>query len=85
MCGTGWSLGWGMGWSMVPGWVWWLAIIGLFVWGVQLLSGSTQNVKTSGDKNESALELLKKRYVCGEIDRKEFEERKADLFGKMKI
>jgi putative membrane protein len=72
--------GFGMGWlGLVMMGVFWVlviaAIILLIRWRVT--SGSSRGRdSTAGD---SALEILKKRYARGEINREEFEEKKRDL------
>jgi putative membrane protein len=53
--------------------IWAVLILGgLFV--VRWLMG-----QGSAHREDSALEILKKRYARGEIDKQEFEERKRDL------
>jgi putative membrane protein len=58
-------------------WIFWIAIIVgiifLVRWVVQ------QSRPGEGKLEESSLELLKKRYARGEIDRNEFERKKKDL------
>jgi len=58
-------------------WIFWIAvivgIIFLVKWAVQ------QNRPVEGKLEESSLELLKKRYARGEIDKEEFEQKKKDL------
>ena len=56
----------------------WIVVIGLIVWAV------TAAVRRPGDTDmtrsgESALEILKRRYARGEINKQEYEERKKDL------
>ncbi len=68
------------GWGMGFGWLFWLVIIGLIIWGVKSLSGPSRN-QGSGTQEESALDILKKRYARGEIDDEEFEEKKRRLLG----
>lgn len=79
MMGSGFSNmmgGWGsfgtLGWfSMLLVWV--LLILGV----IALVRYLT---KTSGGREEkSLLEILERRYAKGEIDKKEFEEKKKDL------
>ncbi|MDO8724442.1 MAG: SHOCT domain-containing protein [Candidatus Methanoperedens sp.] len=59
-------------------------IIGLIFW-ILVIIGSVLLIKylweSSGAKKdqESALEILKKRYVRGDISKEEFEEKKKDL------
>jgi len=68
---------WGQHW-MSGGfmWVFWIAVlIGLFFlvkWIAQQKSGDQK-------PEDNALELLKKRYARGEIDKEEFEQKKKDL------
>ncbi len=70
-------MGGGMGIWMFFGTVFWiLLIVGivlLVVWVVQRASGGSDR------SEESALEILKKRYARGEISKEEFEEKKRSL------
>jgi putative membrane protein len=67
--------GYGMGWFggifMV---LFWIAVIIGIVFLIRWLVQSTRS-----GAGESALDILKRRYASGEIDRKEFEQKKKDL------
>jgi len=61
---------------MVVGLVFWVLVLYvIFSLISRLLSFQSQDVS----KNETPMEILKKRYVRGEIDAQEFERRKKDL------
>ena len=80
MMGAGWGNmmgGWGgfgvMGWlSMFLFWI--LLILGVVAL-IRYLGGSRKR----SDESRSPLDILKERYARGEIDKKEFEEKKKDL------
>lgn len=57
--------------------LWWAIIISLIVWGIKWAARQFGGDSYHG-KN-SALEILKERYVKGEINKSEFEEKKKDL------
>ena len=52
---------------------------GLIVWVIVALVKGSINQNASGDDRNKALNILKERYAKGEIDKKEFEEKKKDL------
>jgi putative membrane protein len=74
----------GMGPGMMWGWwgigfifmimFWGLIILGL-IFLIRWLAGVTKTSKME----ESALDILKKRYARGEINKEEFEQKKKDL------
>jgi len=77
--GWGWMHGmmggwWGMGLIMMLFWVGILVLIGVLIW--RLLEGRDVSERST---EESALEILKRRYARGEIDGEEFEEKRRDL------
>ncbi|MDD5415414.1 MAG: SHOCT domain-containing protein [Candidatus Daviesbacteria bacterium] len=79
----GYNGGWGnmMGWGGFGfGWIFmiifWILIILGVVALVRYLGGTKQS---STDQDKAPLEILKERYAKGEIDKKEFEEKKKDL------
>jgi putative membrane protein len=72
-----WRHGFGWFWPivMIIFWIATLVIVILIIrWGI-LSTGKRQETKS----DESALDILKKRYARGEINKEEFEERKKDL------
>ena len=72
--GTGNMMGWFGGGIMMV--VFWVLLVVFIVWMVREISG-----KNSRSSSSNALEILKERYAKGEIDKKEFEEKKKDLIG----
>ncbi len=86
---SGWqSGGWGMmGSGMMGGFSWWwfmpifmILFWGLVIWGiVALVRGLNGSRGSNSSRADSALEVLKKRYARGEINKEEYEEKKKDL------
>ena len=73
----------GMGFSgMWFGWILWLIIIGLIIWGVITIVNNTKNRPPRGGyylPREDALDILKNRYAKGEIDEEQYETMKKRL------
>lgn len=72
------DMGWGGMWI---GWIFWLIIIAVIVWAIITI---TRNRQKSGQpqgpsQTESPLDILKKRYARGEINKEEFEQMKKDI------
>jgi len=72
----------GMGWGgMWFGWIFLLVILGFIIWGVVSVVNNNrehdrQHYMSHG---ESALDILKKRYARGEINKEQFEQMKRYL------
>ena len=65
---NGLNMGWGMGfWFLVL-----IVVISLFAWGFR-------RSEMCKPKDDDALEILKRRYARGEIDKEEFERIKQTL------
>ncbi|MAO66090.1 MAG: hypothetical protein CL666_13935 [Balneola sp.] len=56
-------------------WIWWLIFIAI----VLLVTFDIVPYRPKTEPNEDALDILKKRFARGEIEREEFEERKKIL------
>lgn len=87
-----WAQGYGHGSGMLGGWGWgadWsVGMIGMLLWWVLIILAITILVRwlISGaahrghpDARDRSLDILKERYARGEIDKKEFEDKKRDL------
>jgi len=76
-----WGPGWGMGWFGIVFMVvfWALILLGIAALVKWIVSGGGGQASQGPRAEDSALEILKKRYARGEIDRQEFEEKKRDL------
>ncbi|OGD30215.1 hypothetical protein A2W60_02215 [Candidatus Azambacteria bacterium RIFCSPHIGHO2_02_46_12] len=60
--------------------VWWVLIITAIVVFIKWLIEQFGE-KKEGPAAKQAMDILKERYARGEIDKKEFEEKKKDLMG----
>jgi putative membrane protein len=74
-----------MGWGYGGGWIWsiimlvfWVAVIVGIFFLIRWLVTST-GVGGQARPEESAVEILKRRYAKGEINKQEYEEKKKDL------
>lgn len=81
MWGGGYDMMWGDGYG---GWAWMGLVHGVLWWallilGIVVLVRVIRRPGSAGGGAESALDILKKRYARGEIEREEFEQRKRDL------
>lgn len=66
---------WGMGFGwffMVAFWI--LVVLGI-IYLIKVIAGDAKK----GEREETALDILKKRYARGEINKEEFEEKKKNL------
>ena len=71
--GWGWGMGFGFGWLfMILFWA--LVILGI-VYLVRMIAGSGKGA----EKEETAMDILKKRYAKGEINKEEFDRIRDDL------
>ena len=76
MMGGGYGMGWFGSIMMI---VFWIALIVGIVLLIRWLVVSTRTASHGTSSGDSALEILKRRYARGEIDKQEFEEKKRDL------
>jgi len=75
-----------MGWGYGMGWFWtiimvvfWIAVVVGIIFLIKWLVISTGAGGRGARSEDSPLEILKKRYARGEINKEEFEEKKKDL------
>jgi putative membrane protein len=57
----------------------WIVFIGVIIWAIVAAVQNSTESKSPGSAADSALDVLKKRYARGEIDKDEFNEKKKDL------
>lgn len=70
---------WGFGWLGML--MFWIAVIFFIALVVKWLLQQGRSDPGGPAQGESALEILKKRYARGEINKEEFEQKKKDFTG----
>lgn len=69
---------WDMGFNWI-GFPFMILFWGLIIWLVIVLIQKLYNQDNLRENKDSALDILRRRYAKGEIDKQEFEEKKNDL------
>lgn len=75
-----------MYWGYGIGWLWtvlnivfWIALIAGIFFLIRWLAVSAKHGGREAKSEDSAMEILRKRYAQGEINREEFEKKRKDL------
>lgn len=61
------------------GFIFMILFWGLIIWGIVYLVRNASSQSNSTTSRKDAMEILKERYAKGEIDKKEFEEKKKAI------
>ena len=56
-----------------------IVILGLIIWAAVNANQKSSGIDATDSKTETPLDLLKRRYAQGEIDKEEYEAKKRDL------
>lgn len=70
------DMGWGGMWF---GWLFWIIILIVVIWIVVRFAGGGQSRQLPPASHETPLDILKKRYAKGEINKEQYEQMKKDL------
>jgi putative membrane protein len=72
---------WGhmMGYGYGGGFMWIIILLALVGIGVYFLLQASKSKGPAGSTTETPIDILKKRYAKGEIDKEEFDRKKKDL------
>ncbi len=70
-------IGWGGGFLMMVFWT--VFVITILIWIFKTVQNRSNRRTFSGLKNETSLDILKKRYARGEISKEEYDKIKKDL------
>ena len=68
------------GWWMLMGWAWMLGFWALIVWAVITLTRRRSDYRPG--QEQSAMEILQRRYANGELSHEEFEEMSRRIRGR---
>jgi putative membrane protein len=71
------NYGWGMGFGF--GWIFMILFWGLVIFGIVYFAQGAVKKSAKSEHEEAPLDLLKKRYAKGEINKEEFERMKDDI------
>lgn len=69
----GWGWGMGFGWAFMV--LFWIIVIAVIVFIVKAVTGGEKSRR----EEESAVDILKKRYAKGEISKEDFDRMRDDL------
>lgn len=69
----------GGSWGWVGMLAFWVLLIAGFVFLVRWTAFQRKERPTAGPRSDTPLDIVKRRYASGEIDRDEFDQKKKDL------
>ncbi len=67
------------GWGIASMWVGGLIMLGLFIWFIWFIVTFAGRTTNNMPLRESAIDILKKRYALGEINKEEYDQISKDF------